>query len=433
MRLSRYLLCLALLLAWASAASAQGNNPRQAIPVRCVNTAGTAFEACGGAGGGGGGGAVTTDPDDGSIAAGQTNDNSNSLNMVYSGAAWVRQTYGAAGTAGSQVWTIQGITNMTPILATVTGNLTNISGTISLPTGAATAAAQTTSQTSFTNLEAYAGPTTDAAATAGSVGSINAKLRLLTTQLDAVKTSVELIDNAISGVGFNISQIGGATPTADMTADFDSGAGTQTGSMVGLAVAASGGGVPIQGTAAEGLEMQGSVAHDAVDAGNPLLMGYRAIAYGTNPTAVAAADRTVGFANRAGVPFVLGGHPNIITKTALVVAADGAQTGTALATVSSGAKVVVTRASVKCSADNSVKPDFRLVFDTDSTLAAASTTGVAGEIVAFNDIPAGGGFVEGDGAGMLGVGADDEDLRYSLGAPTSGSCNISVSYYTIES
>ncbi len=61
---------------------------------------------------------------------------------------------GTAGTASSDVITVQGIASMTPLLATVTfasaqavtqsgtWNITNISGTISLPTGAATAAKQ---------------------------------------------------------------------------------------------------------------------------------------------------------------------------------------------------------------------------------------------------------------------------------------------------
>ena len=43
------------------------------------------------------------------------------------------------------------------------------------------------------------GANADAAATAGSTGSISAKLRLATSQLDSVKTAVETIDNAISG------------------------------------------------------------------------------------------------------------------------------------------------------------------------------------------------------------------------------------------
>lgn len=52
---------------------------------------------------------------------------------------------GTAGSASSDVITVQGIASMTPLLVTLSGtnNINNISGTISLPTGAATAANQT--------------------------------------------------------------------------------------------------------------------------------------------------------------------------------------------------------------------------------------------------------------------------------------------------
>jgi hypothetical protein len=43
------------------------------------------------------------------------------------------------------------------------------------------------------------GANADAAATAGSTGSIQAKLRLMTSQLDSIKTAVEVIDNSIAG------------------------------------------------------------------------------------------------------------------------------------------------------------------------------------------------------------------------------------------
>lgn len=86
-----------------------------------------------------------------------------------------------------------------------TWNITNISGTISLPTGAATEA-------SVDGLEGGLGASADAAATVGSTGSANSKLRLITSQLDAIQTAVQLIDNMVSGSGVNISQINGVTP-----------------------------------------------------------------------------------------------------------------------------------------------------------------------------------------------------------------------------
>jgi hypothetical protein len=44
-------------------------------------------------------------------------------------------------------------------------------------------------------------------------------LRLVTTQLDAIQTAVQTLDNAISGSGFNISQIGGVSPTSAICDD----------------------------------------------------------------------------------------------------------------------------------------------------------------------------------------------------------------------
>lgn len=55
------------------------------------------------------------DPDDASIAVGQTNANNNSLQMAFDGSVWRRVTFGTAGTAATQVWTIQGIASMTPV------------------------------------------------------------------------------------------------------------------------------------------------------------------------------------------------------------------------------------------------------------------------------------------------------------------------------
>lgn len=43
------------------------------------------------------------------------------------------------------------------------------------------------------------GANADAAATAGAAGSIQAKLRLMTSQLDAIQTAVQTLDNAIAG------------------------------------------------------------------------------------------------------------------------------------------------------------------------------------------------------------------------------------------
>lgn len=177
----------------------------------------------------------------------------------------------------------------------------------------------------------------------------------------------------------------------------------------------------------------GDVAHDAADSGNPVKIGLKAIAHGTNPTAVAAADRTDWYANRAGVPFVMGGHPNVKTHSVLVTDANGAQTNAAIVTVSAGTKIVVTRVSITADGDNSGKINCVVGFAASTLATPDTTTGGTGLLAAFYGIPAGGGMTVGDGSGILGIGADDEDLRYTCEDPAGGNLTISVTYYTIES
>jgi len=185
---------------------------------------------------------------------------------------------------------------------------------------------------------------------------------------------------------------------------------------------ASGKPLPVQLRTAAGGEV--TLDHDSVDAGGPIKVGHRAIAHGTNPTAVAAGDRTDGFANRAGVPWVMGGHPNILTLEAEYTSA---QTNAAIITVGSGAKIVVTQIQALCANSNSVDVAARIGFATATT---PTTTGV---VLTHPGIAPGSGVSRGDGSGILGVGADGEDLRITSGAATSGALRILVSYYTIES
>jgi len=181
-------------------------------------------------------------------------------------------------------------------------------------------------------------------------------------------------------------------------------------------------------TGASAVDVQaigGGTPHDSVNSGNPILNGAEAIAHGTNPTAVAAADRTKLYANRAGVLFVIGGHPNIITLRLQFTAA---QTDVAVITVSAGTKIVVTGFQFTLDNASTVFPSMRLGFATTNT---PTTTGVIG---AHGGVPAGGGFGRGDASGILGVGADGEDLRITtVGAATGNGCELVVTYYTIES
>lgn len=184
--------------------------------------------------------------------------------------------------------------------------------------------------------------------------------------------------------------------------------------------------------ASDGASVSGDVAHGATNAGEPLQLGGEAIAHGTNPTAVTAGQRTKFYANRAGIPFVIGGHPNVVTRTAIITDADGAQTDASLVTVGSGTKIVVTRVTVAADNDNTDDINVKIGFGT-ATLPADAAGGANGILAHHPGVPAGGGFTVGDGSGILGVGADNEDLRLTCADPVGGSVAITVSYYTVES
>ena len=174
------------------------------------------------------------------------------------------------------------------------------------------------------------------------------------------------------------------------------------------------------------------VAHDAVDSGYPMKIGAKAVAHGANPTAVAAGDRTDIYANRAGVQFVIGGHPNATPISIRVLDADGAQTNIAMVTVAGGLKIVVTRATIKTDGSNTNPVNGTIGFGA-ATLATPNTTSGAGIVSDYQGCPAGGGSVDGDGSGIIGVGADGEDLRYTCEDPVGGAITLAATYYTIES
>lgn len=180
---------------------------------------------------------------------------------------------------------------------------------------------------------------------------------------------------------------------------------------------------------ADSAKVVGSVAHDTADAGAPVKIGHKAVAHGSNPAAVAAADRVDSIANRHGIPFVIGGHPNILTASINVTDADGAQTNAAIITVGAGTKIVVTHIAVTADNANTADVGVRIGFGTANTPAADA----AGLIIDHPGIAKGGGMVVGNGAGIIGIGGDNEDLRITCEDPAGGSISVVVGYYTIES
>ncbi len=214
--------------------------------------------------------------------------------------------------------------------------------------------------------------------------------------LDAIQAAVEVIDNAISGSEMQVDIVSSATLTVDLGSNND-------------------------------VTATGNVAHDAADSGNPVKLGHKAVDIGSNPTEVAASDRTDWYANRAGVPFVIGGHPNILNASINVTDADGAQTDTAIVTVGAGEAICVTHIAATCDNANTGDVQCRVGFGTANTPAEDA----AKQVLNHPGIAAGGGMVVGSGAGIIGQGAANEDLRITCEDPAGGSLSVNVSYFTI--
>lgn len=181
------------------------------------------------------------------------------------------------------------------------------------------------------------------------------------------------------------------------------------------------------------LKTDGSVDHDAIDAGSPVKIGAKAIAHGTNPTQVAAADRTNLYANRHGILWTIGGHPNLQSAEYITTAAQ--TNDNVLPLISSGTRYVITGVTVAASAANSVNTSVRLGFGSAAvpTQGASGADAVTKVILSHPNIAAGSGLSKGHAGGIVGIGGDAEELYITCSVPTGGSLVVQVDYYTIES
>jgi hypothetical protein len=244
--------------------------------------------------------------------------------------------------------------------------------------------------------------------------ALAAKVGALTESAPGTDTASSGLNGRLQRIAQRLSALIALLPTA-------------LGANGGLRVEGVAGGtaVPVSGSVTAA-NAAGDVAHDGGDSGNPIKVGGVAVAHGANPTAVAAGDRTNLYANRAGVPFAIGGHPNVVTvKHANITTA---VTDAAIVTVGAGLKIVVTAITATLDNASTVFPSLLVGF------GAANTPTTTGVILAHGGVPAGGGVNRGDGSGILGIGGDGEDLRVTTtGNATGNGLQIVVSYYTIES
>ncbi len=159
----------------------------------------------------------------------------------------------------------------------------------------------------------------------------------------------------------------------------------------------------------------------------------RAVAHGAGPAAVAAGNRVGAVANREGVPFMIGGHPNTQHKTFTVTAANGAQTDQSLVgTIGTGTKVIVTEFTAKVSPANTANVTVRVGCGATNT-PAASLSG--GNLITDATYASGAmnGEHFGNGSGIVLICGDGEEVRYTSSTPTGGHLYLSISYYTTAS
>jgi hypothetical protein len=164
------------------------------------------------------------------------------------------------------------------------------------------------------------------------------------------------------------------------------------------------------------------------------VLSSKVVAHGSNPTTITTNEIGPLLANKHGIPFNIGGHPNIKSRTAYISDANGAQTdATIVGTINAGTKVVLT--SVAVTVDSAVTAtggvSVKLGFGV-STIPADSSSGADGIVLDHKGIAAGSGIVLGNGSGIIGIGADGEELRLTCEDPVGGGLSVTITYFTIE-
>lgn len=152
----------------------------------------------------------------------------------------------------------------------------------------------------------------------------------------------------------------------------------------------------------------------------------RAAAHGADPTAVAAGSDTTWKSNRHGIPFVIGGHPNVIRYHERVSTDPaGAIIGTATTTV-----LVVTQTTIYV--DRSVSNELQVTIglSTDTTVPTDADDCIFDGVVGARDI-----ITIGDGHGIIAVGDAGMDFRADFNGTNAigGAICIGRSYYEVES
>lgn len=302
-----------------------------------------------------------------------------------------------------------------PALPAGTNNIGDVDVLSSaLPTGAATSAKQ---DTVIGHLDGVEGLLTTIDADTGNVATSTAdsatSLAILDDWDETDRAKVNVIVGQ-AGITAGAGSVAASTPRVTMASDSPD--------VTALQIMDD-----WDNAASDGASVSGDVAHDTADAGEPVKIGHKAIDLGANPTEVTANDRTNWYAMRNGVPFVIGGAPFVKSQNLQVTDADGAQTDTAIVSAAANVAIIVTALEVTADNANTGDVSVRIGFGT------ANTPGVdADKVIMFHPgIAPGSGLVKGSGAGIIGAGLSNEDLRVTCEDPAGGSISIVITYFTL--
>ncbi len=177
------------------------------------------------------------------------------------------------------------------------------------------------------------------------------------------------------------------------------------------------------------MDVEGDVAHDDPDTGNPVGMGFNAAEFAADPPQIGTdGDRVRGIATPQGIQWTLGGHPNIITREYMTTAV---QTNDPIIdSVAAGSHIIITEIEVLNSVDTTATPQVRIGFGTANP-PTEPTTGntVDGMVVSHPSLAPGSGIVRGTGGAAIAIGGDGEELRIANDVPTGGKITVLVNYY----
>lgn len=175
--------------------------------------------------------------------------------------------------------------------------------------------------------------------------------------------------------------------------------------------------------------VDGDTAHDAAEAGNPVSTGYNAAEFAADPPQVSADnDRVRGIATPQGIQWVLGGHPNIVSREYMTTTA---QTDDPIIdAVPAGSHIVVTAIEALVVASGTTAPQVRIGFGAASVPAEpASGASVDGIVLSHPAIASNSGLVRGNGSAAIAIGADGAELRITNDVPTGGQITVLTTYY----